>query len=204
MRPRTSWLSPALARSRSRRIRELHYELDLRIDAGARRLRGRQRIALTLDRHGAGQALILDWRPGGSKQAIERTCASLRVNGEAVARASVRVAEGHLVIAARLLRSGLNRIDLQWEAPIDAAGSALTRYRDPNDGRLYVYTLFVPADASSVFPCFDQPDLKARFSLSLTLPSDWQAIANAPLALDRSSRRTRFLRFAPTGHRLPR
>ena len=32
----------------------------------------------------------------------------------------------------------------------------------------YVYSLFVPADASTLFPCFDQPDLKARFVWSLS------------------------------------
>src|SRR3954468_19829280 len=47
-----------------------------------------------------------------------------------------------------------------------------------DDGKEYIYTLFVPMDASMAFPCFDQPDLKGRFTLSLVIPSDWVAISN--------------------------
>ena len=36
----------------------------------------------------------------------------------------------------------------------------------------------MPDHARSVFPCFDQPDLKARFALTLLLPEQWQAISN--------------------------
>ena len=35
-------------------------------------------------------------------------------------------------------------------------------------------------DASMAFPCFDQPDLKARFTLTVNAPKDWTVIANAP------------------------
>jgi len=40
----------------------------------------------------------------------------------------------------------------------------------------------VPDRARTVFPCFDQPDLKATFGLTLTVPAAWQAVANGPLA----------------------
>ncbi len=43
----------------------------------------------------------------------------------------------------------------------------------------YVYTLFVPDRARCVFPCFDQPDMKASFSLSLTIPDNWKAVSNS-------------------------
>ena len=42
----------------------------------------------------------------------------------------------------------------------------------------FLYTLFVPARAHRAFPCFDQPDLKGRYTLSLDVPAGWQAIAN--------------------------
>src|SRR5262245_1033289 len=41
-----------------------------------------------------------------------------------------------------------------------------------------MYTLFVPARAHLAFPCFDQPNLKARYALELDVPSGWQAVAN--------------------------
>src|SRR5207247_10220228 len=104
-----------------------------------------------------------------------------------------------LFVPARLLRAGRNRIRLSSESPIALSGSAVTRYVDREDGSEYVYTLFVPSDASSAFPCFDQPDLKARFSLELVVPRAWTAVGNAPIAATQEvpSSRRRF-RFAAT------
>ena len=171
----TSWISPALALARAQCIRDVRYQLELWIDADARSLAGHSRIKFMLDPSRTQAELVLDWRPECGAQALAHSRASLRVNGAPVRSASVRIGGGHIVIAARHLRtgarSGANCIELDWVAPIRAAASALTRYRDPDDGSLYVYTLFVPADASTVFPCFDQPDLKARFGLTLALPA---------------------------------
>ena len=57
-------------------------------------------------------------------------------------------------------------------------GSAITRYIDKEDGSEYIYSLFVPSDASTAFPVFDQPDLKARFSLTDREAEDWKIISN--------------------------
>ncbi len=43
----------------------------------------------------------------------------------------------------------------------------------------FLYALFVPARARQAFPCFDQPDLKARYTLSLDIPETWEALSNA-------------------------
>ncbi|HWJ26360.1 MAG TPA: M1 family aminopeptidase, partial [Flavisolibacter sp.] len=45
----------------------------------------------------------------------------------------------------------------------------------------FLYTLLVPDRARTVFPCFDQPDLKANFQLTLQIPQEWVAVTNAPL-----------------------
>jgi aminopeptidase N len=50
-----------------------------------------------------------------------------------------------------------------------------------------LYTLFVPARARLAFPCFDQPDLKARYRLRLSVPEGWQAIANGAAGANASS-----------------
>src|SRR4029453_16463449 len=42
----------------------------------------------------------------------------------------------------------------------------------------FMYTIFVPARAHLAFPCFDQPDLKAKWTLALDIPAGWQALAN--------------------------
>ncbi|MFC6087630.1 hypothetical protein ACFP1K_41235, partial [Sphaerisporangium aureirubrum] len=76
----------------------------------------------------------------------------------------------HLLISTAFLKAGRNVIAIQFTA----GNLSLNR----NDE--YVYTLLVPDRARTVFPCFDQPDLKASFHLSLTVPAHWQAMANAP------------------------
>jgi aminopeptidase N len=77
---------------------------------------------------------------------------------------------GHLLIPRSRLSVGPNSIDVSF-----VAGNAPLN-RNPD----FMYTLFVPARAHLAFPCFDQPDLKARFTLTLTVPSDWKAVSNGP------------------------
>jgi aminopeptidase N len=58
-------------------------------------------------------------------------------------------------------------------------GEGLHRFADPEDGQVYLYTQFEPADAKRMFACFDQPDLKATFTLHVVAPFDWQVISNS-------------------------
>jgi aminopeptidase N len=46
----------------------------------------------------------------------------------------------------------------------------------------FLYTLFVPDRAATAIPCFDQPNLKARFKLTLHTPTDWIAVSNGALS----------------------
>ncbi len=73
---------------------------------------------------------------------------------------------------------GENVIKLDFTSPILTSGSAITRYVDKEDGAEYIYSLFVPSDASTAFPVFDQPDLKARFTVNVSAPKDWRVISN--------------------------
>src|SRR2546427_3168110 len=75
---------------------------------------------------------------------------------------------GHLLYPASALHAGENRLVIDF----DAGAAPLNR----NDE--FLYTIFVPARAHEAFPCFDQPDLKARWTLSLDVPDGWEALAN--------------------------
>jgi len=57
-------------------------------------------------------------------------------------------------------------------------GEGLHRFVDPVDGSVYLYTQFETADAKRLFACFDQPDLKARYTLTVHAPGDWQVVSN--------------------------
>ena len=74
----------------------------------------------------------------------------------------------HIIIPERYLYPGTNEVSINGRS----SDKALNRHPD------YMYTLFVPDHARSAFPCFDQPDLKARFTLSLSLPDGWTSISN--------------------------
>ena len=57
-------------------------------------------------------------------------------------------------------------------------GEGLHRFVDPVDSEVYLYSQFETADAKRMFACFDQPDLKAVFDVSVTAPQHWQVISN--------------------------
>ncbi|HVG34938.1 MAG TPA: M1 family aminopeptidase, partial [Pyrinomonadaceae bacterium] len=121
--------------------------------------------------------LVLDWRVAAAKEGQPQARVwEIQANGRAVTDA--RQLNDHLVIPGTYLKKGENVLSLRFESPIATSGSAVTRYLDREDNSEYIYTLFVPSDASTAFPCFDQPDLKARFQLNLTAPSSWNVISN--------------------------
>ena len=166
-------VSHELAHWRAQHYRDVRYALSINIAKGARKLEGTATLEVTLP--ASRPDLVLDWRPSPGAARLRQ----LRVNGKP---ARTRIELEHLVVPARFLRAGKNRVSYTFESPIASSGSAVARYLDREDGSEYVYTLFVPSDASSVFPCFDQPDLKARFRLALTLPRAWIAVGNAAVA----------------------
>lgn len=77
----------------------------------------------------------------------------------------------HLVIPYNYLQEGENEVSITF-----TAGNQSLNRRDD-----YVYTLFVPDRARTVFPCMEQPNMKARFSLSLRVPDGWKAVTNSKL-----------------------
>ena len=182
-------ISRELAAWRAAHYRDVHYGLTLELAPPFERLHGELAVEVTLD--AADADLVLDWRPGDAAGIRD-----LRVNG--MAQAEVPLVPDHLVIPSALLQPGENRIELRFDSPIHRSGTAVTRYHDNHDQSDYVYTLLVPADASSVFPCFDQPDLKASFELSVRAPTAWRVIGNAPALQVSSAGDTATTRFART------
>ena len=59
-------------------------------------------------------------------------------------------------------------------------GEGLHRFVDPVDDEVYLYTQFETADARRMYACFEQPDLKATFQLTVTAPDHWKVVSNAP------------------------
>ena len=167
-----------LAQSRAGRMSDLRYDLHFTIPAAATEpLAGRSTIRFEL--RAASAPLALDFSEPAQR------ISSLSVNGRAI---EPRVAEGHVVLPAADLRAGSNEVRLAF-----LAGDASLN-RNPD----FLYTLFVPARAHLAFPCFDQPDLKARWTLALDVPSGWQVLANGAETAREESAGIVTVRFAET------
>ncbi len=94
---------------------------------------------------------------------------------------------------------GENVIQLDFTSPILASGSAITRYVDKEDGSEYLYSLFVPSDASTAFPVFDQPDIKAKFTLTVA-SDEMKVISNSPIRTVALVDQTDFEKTPPRRH----
>ncbi len=59
-------------------------------------------------------------------------------------------------------------------------GEGLHHFVDPADDKVYLYSQFEVPDARRVFTTFEQPDLKAPFTFTVTAPAHWKVVSNAP------------------------
>jgi aminopeptidase N len=164
-----------LARFRAAHYSNVRYKLNVSLFPGEEMMKGSEEIRVTLDSEVS--ELVLDWRTAPPKSGQEQARVwDIEVNGREVKDA--RTVNDHIIIPGNYLVGGENVMRLKFESPISTSGSAVTRYLDREDKSEYIYTLFVPSDASTAFPCFDQPDLKARFQLRVSTLMAWHIVSN--------------------------
>lgn len=150
-------VSHQLAEHRKHTISDLYYNLsfalseDVKADIPAKEI-----ITLTTKKK---EDIIIDFREDSKK------IHSITVNGKSC---DYIFYNEHIIIPATSTKKGKNTINIDFTA----GNQPLNRRKG------YMYTLFVPDRARTAFPCFDQPNLKARFTLSLTLPKTWTAVSN--------------------------
>jgi aminopeptidase N len=71
-----------------------------------------------------------------------------------------------------------NTLVVEADCTYSQDGEGLYRFVDPTDREIYLYTQFETAAAKRVFACFDQPDIKASFGLTVIAPRDWVVVSN--------------------------
>jgi len=86
---------------------------------------------------------------------------------------------------ARALPAGEHRLVLTYAGKVNSKGG-VGLFRQPDAGRYYAVTQFEPLDARRVFPCFDEPDRKAPWRLTLVVPEATRAFANMPIESERA------------------
>ncbi|HVL33132.1 MAG TPA: aminopeptidase N [Actinomycetota bacterium] len=71
-----------------------------------------------------------------------------------------------------------NELKVVGTSAFSRSGTGLHFFRDPVDKNPYLHTQCEAREAHKIFPCFDQPDLKATFQLSVRAPGGWKVISN--------------------------
>lgn len=174
-------VSRELAEYRKDRFSDVRYDLRFSIpESRSERVSGEVELKLSVDEK---SPIIVDFR-ADSDQVL-----SVMLNGKTI---PYEVRNEHIIIAPGLVEVGENHVNISFIA----ADQSLNR-RDE-----FLYTLLVPDRARTLFPCFDQPDMKSLFSLTLEVPSSWQAVANGAILAeeivgDGGSRRITFKETEP-------
>ena len=152
-------VSEELARHRRATLADLSYAYELSVPRDAGALTGTLITQFTL-RDDSNSPVVIDFKDPGER------VRTVYVNGEAAEWTAVF---DHLAIdGSAFATDAHNEVSIEFEAGDEALN------RNPD----FLYTLFVPDRAHFSLPIFDQPDLKAPFSLTLEIPSEWVAVAN--------------------------
>ncbi len=159
--PIESGVAETLADYRKANISDLEYQLQFDIpEVREEVIPGKNKITFNLK--SLDQDLQIDFREDASliKAVIS--------NGN---ESAYLFQSEHIIIPKSELKVGQNSIEIEFVA----GNTSLNR----NDE--FLYTLFVPDRARTAFPCFDQPNLKAKFQLELSVPKTWKAMGNGKI-----------------------
>ena len=171
-----SGVSLQLAQKRKSCIKKLEYTLFFSIPEDRdKAVEGNVGISFSID---SPQETIIDFRElTGVKEVF--------VNGRTT---EFGLRDEHIIIPASSLQKGHNNIEVAFTP----AEQSLNRNEE------FLYTLLVPDRARTLFPCFDQPDLKATFNLTLEVPADWCAISNTSVVEESEGNNRRRIIFNAT------
>ena len=113
-------------------------------------------------------------RPGASSFLELRGAADVTLDGAPAAYDDGRIALPDL--------GATNTVRVTARMPYVTDGDGMTATADPADGERYLCAYTAMDIAQKVIPCFDQPDIKTTFTVSVTAPAHWTVLANGVLA----------------------
>ena len=170
-------ISLELAQLRKQEIKDLKYSLRFSIpEQKQETVEGETRIQFTIQKP---QEIILDFRESADK------VKEVSVNGQPT---EYTFLNEHIILPQSSTIEGKNEVYIRFTA----GNQSLNR----NDE--FLYTLLVPDRARTVFPCFEQPNLKAAFTLQLEVPTEWEAVSNTSIASENIINGKKHITFLPT------
>ena len=159
-------LSRTEAKDRAEHLYVNSYAVTLDVTKGEETFYSKSEVSFTCNK--PGYSTFID--------AVGRSVISATLNGAAV---DVSNFDGESIFLTNLAAD--NTLVIEIEAEYSKSGEGLQRSVDPADGEIYLYSQGETAHIRNMFACFDQPSLKATFTLTVTTPGHWQAVSNNPV-----------------------
>ncbi|WP_144934985.1 aminopeptidase N [Rothia kristinae] len=140
--------------------------------------------------------VVFDAVPGSSTfiDAITDSVQRVRLNGRDLDPAEV--SDGVRIQLPELAES--NELTVEAQALYTNTGEGLHRFVDPVDDEVYLYTQFEVPDSRRMYAVFEQPDLKAEFTFTVTAPTAWTVVSNQPVDSREEQGEQAVWRFRPT------
>ena len=169
-----------------------HYDWTLSPDADAMTFRGT--VAISVDVKSSVQDIVLN----ADGLVFDR----VTIDGESAVTAKAEQRLGRETLhAAHPISVGAHIVTIEYHGTIgrSTVGFFAMDYAGPDGPRRTLATNFEPAAARQLLPCWDEPERKATFSLTVEAPKDRMAVSNMPVAetIPLSATMQR-VRFAPT------
>ena len=155
-------IKQAEAAERSGLIKVSSYRIDLDLTTGAENFRVKTRIAFAGLKSGATTYI----------DCVGSKVISAKLNG---AEFDPKF-DGETIYLPAIAAE--NILEIEHDGIYSNSGEGLHRFVDPADDEVYLYTQFETGDARRMYPCFDQPDQKATFTISTITPKHWEVISN--------------------------
>ncbi len=137
--------------------------------------------------------------------ALEIDVSEASIDGKKLAKSAIQIDSANELLKLSLPEEivvGKHTIDLKFSGKINQQGLGLyyARYREQGSGadKIMLGTQFEATDARRLFPCWDEPVFRAKFQLTVVVPSAWTAVSNMPVEKETTSKEGKELRFAPS------
>ena len=141
-----------------------NYQIELNFDLNKKNYQGSEKIFLNLEE----DSIKID--------SVDLKIREVKVNDQKV---DFELEKDKILIKNNF-RKGENVIFIDFEGELKEVlgGIYLSKYKDKEEEKYLITTQFEPIEARKAFPCFDDPDKKATFDLTLIFPKDLKAISN--------------------------
>ena len=159
-------LSRAEAADRSSHLKVHHYEVTLDVTTGEETFYSKSKVTFSCSK--PGYSTFID--------AVGKRLISATLNGKSIDQSEFT---GQSLMLKDLQAE--NELIVEVEAIYSKTGEGLQRSVDPVDKEVYLYSQGETAFIRNMYPCFDQPDLKATFDFIVIAPAHWEVISNNPV-----------------------